>query len=88
MSTGIPATKMTMQSRAVRALLPMAYRMVRHLFSTIRHGSAASDVVRETRGRVGYLTAPTRDPGEWDLLLDTISLCHVQIHSSKPHNDL
>jgi hypothetical protein len=87
-STGIPATRMTMQSRAVRALLPMAYRMVRHLFSTIRHGAAASAAVRETRGRVGCLTVPTRDPGEWDPLPDTISLWHVQIPRSKPRNDL
>lgn len=47
-STGIPATRMMLQSRAVRAVLPMAYRMVRHLFSTIRDGAAAPAAVRET----------------------------------------
>ena len=61
-STGIPDTSMTMQSRAVRALLSMAYRMVRHLFSTIWDGAAAT--VREARGRVRRLTAPTRGPDE------------------------
>jgi hypothetical protein len=48
MSTGVPATRMMMQSRTVRALLPMAYRMVRHLFSTTRDGSVLPAAVRET----------------------------------------
>jgi hypothetical protein len=60
-STGIPATRMMMQSRTVRALLPMAYRMVRHLFSAIAGGSAALAAVCAPQGRARPLAPRPRD---------------------------
>lgn len=81
-SSGIPVTRMTMQSRAVRALLPMAYRIVRHRFSVIRGGSAARAAVPDTRG-YDRRVALRRGRGARWLFPDTFSQCQVENPRSK-----
>ena len=85
MSAGMLATSMITQRRTVRALLPTAYRIVRHRFSVPQGGSALPRTAREILGRCGCLPNSPCDQRDWWRFADmhlTVPATNSQVKGS------